>query len=389
MRVCMISPHLPPEQAANALLPVLLGDELASHGVDTRYVVHPPMDDRCPPPVHHVAYVPRRGRGRLSRTLGGAMIAGSRMALGARRSIRESDLVHLHSGGFIIEVGGLLARRYRKPYVITLYGTDVWHHDPVRQGRFGRVVRDAACRVFYSRGLLDFATTLGLAPDPSIVIYAPVPSAFQAVEPDRRETLRRELRVGDGRLLLTVKRLHAVAGYEDLLRALPLILREHPDARLWIVGEGDLRSRLEAQARDLGISSQVRFLGLLDNATVWRYYAAADLFVLPSRLESWGTVMLEALACGTPVVATETAGGLEVRQHFPDDVTLVEKENPQALAREVCGALTRGGRTGEATRDRIRTGFSVSVCAEQYLTVYRQAVGSKAPRPDLRQVHAI
>jgi glycosyltransferase involved in cell wall biosynthesis len=376
MRVCTISPHLPPEQGANALLPVMIGNELTSHGVDTSYVAHRSTGRPRPPSVDHIVYVPRRGRGRLGRTLAGAVMAGVRMALGARRSIRGSDLVHLHSNGFIIEVGWLLAKRYRKPYVITLYGTDVWHHDPARHERFGRVVRGAACRVFYSQGLLDFARSLGLAPDPSIVIYAPVPSTFRPVKPDRRETLRRDLRAEDAPLLLTVKRLHPVGGHEDLLRAVPAILREFPDAELWFAGDGELRPVLEALAIDLGIASHVRFLGRVDNDVLWRCYAAADVFVLPSRLESWGSVMLEALACGTPVVATATAGALEVQRHFPADVALVERENPQALAEAVCGSIKRHGRTGEATQHRLRTEFSVAACAERYLAVYRQAVGA-------------
>src|SRR5687768_13912937 len=130
MRVCMISPHLPPEQGANALLPVMLGEALKSHGVVTRYVSHRSATD----PLHEraaaadVAYVPRRGRDPFSRSSLGALLAGGRMALGARGAVRGSDLVHLHSNGFVVEVGHRLATRYRKPYVITLYGTDVWHH---------------------------------------------------------------------------------------------------------------------------------------------------------------------------------------------------------------------------------------------------------------------
>jgi glycosyltransferase involved in cell wall biosynthesis len=389
MRVCMISPHLPPEQGANALLPVMLGHELVSHGVDTSYVAHRSIGRSRPRSIDHVVYVPRRGRGRLGRTLGGAVVAAGRMALGARRSIGGSDLVHLHSNGLIVEVGCALAKRYRKPHVITLYGTDVWHHDPARHERFGRVVRDAACRVFYSQGLLDFAKSLGLAPDPSMVIHAPVPPAFRPVKPDRREALRRDLRVEDAPLLLTVKRLHPVGGHEDLLRAVPAILRKFPGAQLWFAGDGGLRPVLEALAIDLGIASHVRFLGRVDNDALWRCYAAADLFVLPSRLESWGTVMLEALACGTPVVATDTAGAREVQSHFPADVALVERENPQALAEAVCGALGRHGRTGEATQHRLRAEFSVPACAERYLAVYRQAVGSKDPALDHGQTHAV
>jgi len=115
MRVCMISAHTPPEQSANALLPVMLGGELTRHGVDVSYVVHPTRDHPHTPPADGVVLTPRRGRGRFGRTIGGAVLAGSRMALGARGPIKRSDVVHLHSNGFIVEVGAFLAQRFRKP----------------------------------------------------------------------------------------------------------------------------------------------------------------------------------------------------------------------------------------------------------------------------------
>lgn len=375
MRVCMISPHLLPEQAANALLPCQLGDALAPSGVVTRYVAHPPAThDATAPREDTVTYVERRGRTGIGRTRVGALIAGGRMAAGARQSIRGSDLVHLHSNGLLVEVGQWLARRYHKPAVITLYGTDVWHHDPVRHARFGRVVRDARYRVFYSQGLLEFAKNLGLAPDPSVVIYAPVSPVFQAVDPDARRRLRQELGVGDEPLLLTVKRLHPVAGHDDLLRGMPAIVRERSGAKLWMAGEGELRPALEALAVDLGVASHVRFLGRVDNEVLWRYYAAADLFVLPSRLESWGTVMLEALACGTPVVATATVGGREVQGHFPADTTLVEPENVCALVAAVSNRLREGRRTNPATLRVLEERFSPARCAAEYLWVYENAL---------------
>ncbi len=373
MRVCAITPHMPPEQAANALLPRQLGEELASHGVTTTYVTHPPVLSRAAAPSPDVAFVPRRGRGLLARTRAGALLAAAAMARGARAPIRQSDFVHLHGNGFIIEVGQRLAVRYGKPYIVTLYGTDIWHHDARRHARFGGVVRDARCRVFYSRGLRTFAEPLGLAPQPAEVIYAPVPATFHALDRSDRDALRRELGAGDRPVVLTVKRLHDVAGYDVLLRAVPRLREARPDTQFWIIGDGALRPALEAQARDLGVASHVRFLGLVANESLWQYYAAADLFVLPSRLESWGTVMLEALACGTPVVATETAGGAEVHMHFPDDVMLAPVEDAEALASAVASALARGSRVTGRAAERLRTQFSPSACAAAYLDVYRLA----------------
>lgn len=371
MRVCSVTPHLPPEQAANALLPRQIGDALSARGVRTVYVTHPPAAASVAARSADIAYVPRRGRGAFARSGAGAALAAARMMTGALTSIRSADVVHLHGNGLIIEIAQMLAQRWRKPQVITLYGTDVWHHEPARHARFARVARQARHRVFYSRGLLEFARPLGLAPDPSSVIYAPVPQTFHTLSSDERAAVRRELGVGHGPLLLTVKRLHEVAGHDVLLQAAARLSAAQSDAQFWIVGEGDRRPALEAQARSLGLGSRVRFLGLLGNETLWRLYAAADLFVLPSRLESWGTVMLEALACGTRVVATDTVGGVEVHEHFADDVALAPKEDADGLAAAIDAALVSTRRVGERTRERLQAEFSVAACAGRYLDVYQ------------------
>ena len=153
---------------------------------------------------------------------------------------------------------------------------------------------------------------------------------------------------------------------------MPSILNASPDTQLLLVGEGELRGSLETLAQEMGVARHVRFLGSVPNDELWRYYAGADLFVLPSRLESWGTVMLESLACGTPVVATPTAGGREVRDHFPDDVELTE---PEGLSEAVGSRLASPRRTAAATREKIQHAFTVEVCAARYRDVYRQAVG--------------
>ena len=374
LRVTMVSPHLPPEQGANAILPALLAPALASNGVATRFVAHPPRQGGTVGRSLRVDYVPRRGRRWLDRSVIGAALAGARIAGGAAGAIRGSELVHLHSNGLIVEVSDRLASLYEKPSIITLYGTDIWDHDPRRHARFAGVVRRAACRVFYSRLLLEYARARNLAPEPSVVIYAPVPPLFRSPAASERSALRQELGLNGGLVLLTVKRLHPVAGHEDLLRAMPSILNASPDTQLLLVGEGELRGSLERLAQEMGVARHVRFLGSVPNDELWRYYAGADLFVLPSRLESWGTVMLESLACGTPVVATETAGGCEVRQHFSDDVRLVECERPESLAEAVSAELRASRRSSDATRRKLAMDFSVAACARQYLEVYLSAV---------------
>jgi glycosyltransferase involved in cell wall biosynthesis len=368
LHVCMVTPHMPPEQAANALLPSVLAREIALAGHLTTFLTHPAAGSP-PSTIGETVYVARRGRGRAARSPLGAVVAAARFGVAAARAYRGVDLVHLHSNGFIIDVAGWMAARLARPSVVTLYGTDIWHFDPALHGRFAAVVRGAAQRVFYSRALRDRAVELGLATPDAAVIYAPVDQMFQVRADAERMAIRRTLGI-DGPLLLTVKRLHPVAGYEDLLKAFAILAPRVPEARWCIAGGGELRADLERQAESAGIASRVRFLGLVDHHDLPRYYAAADLFVLPSRLESWGTVMLEALACGTRVVATATAGAREAHGYFDDDLTLSPVEAPEALADAVQGALGESRRANSRTLERIASTFRPAGCARAYLAIY-------------------
>jgi len=371
VHVCMVTPHMPPEQAANALLPSVLAREFAQTGYRTTFLTHPAAGSPQST-LGKTVYVARRGRGPLARSPLGAVVAATRFGVAAARAFHGVDLVHLHSNGFIIDVAGWMAARLARPSVITLYGTDIWHFDPIRHARFAAVVRGAAQRIFYSRALRDRAVQLGLAAPDAPVIYAPVDEMFQLRPDTERAAIRRELGV-DGPMLLTVKRLHPVAAYEDLLKAFAIIASRLPAARLFIAGDGELRPALERQAEAAGIASRVRFLGLVDNHNLPRYYTAADLFVLPSRLESWGTVMLEALACGTRVVATATAGAAEAHRYFDDDLGLTPVEAPEALAAAVERALGQSCRASESTLDRIASTFRPAGCAHAYRAVYEEA----------------
>src|SRR5204863_3274122 len=129
------------------------------------------------------------------------------------------------------------------------------------------------------------------------------------------------------------------AGQIHLIEAMPAILRDHPGTVLVICGSGALLPSLKAAAQSAGVVPHVRFTGLVDNAVVARYCAAADLFVLPSLLEALPTVAVEALASGTPVISSDNPGGVELHGVFGDDVAVVPREQPAALAAAIASAL--------------------------------------------------
>lgn len=137
-------------------------------------------------------------------------------------------------------------------------------------------------------------------------------------------------------LLVACGRLHPQKGYPYLLEALALVRQTLP-VQLWIVGEGSLRPSLERQIQDLGLTHAVQLLGF--RANPYQYMAAADLFVLPSLYEGFGNVIVEAMACGTPVLATDCPHGpaeiLEQGKHG----LLVPPANAEALAQGILTVL--------------------------------------------------
>jgi glycosyltransferase involved in cell wall biosynthesis len=175
-------------------------------------------------------------------------------------------------------------------------------------------------------------------------------------------------------VLLNVKRLHPLAGQKFLVDAMPAILSRHEDAKLLIAGEGDARSGLESAIAKLGLAQSVRLLGLVDNRELPRYYHAADLFVLPSRLEAFPTVAAEALAAGLRVVSADHPGGIELKELFPDDVDLVPREATEPLADAVLGALEPIRGSSPATQARIERELRPRAAVETYLEIYRSAV---------------
>jgi glycosyltransferase involved in cell wall biosynthesis len=272
------------------------------------------------------------------------------------------------------QVAARLCLRQGRPYVLTHYGTEIWHHDR-RDDRFRRFNRDAAHVTFYSQALLDRARELEVPLRCASVVYPPVADAFTLRPPAEREALRARLLPRGGALLLNVKRLHPLADHATLLEAMARVRRRRDDAVLTIAGVGEAETDLRAQASRLGLGSAVRFLGLVPNEEVAELQAAADLFVLSSVLEATPTVALEALASGTPVVSTDNPGGKELAGLFGDDVRVVPMRDPDALAEAILAFLAAPRRAGAAAERRIASHFRLAGVAERYLGLYREALG--------------
>ncbi len=377
MRILHVTPHLPPDQAANALLPWQLGNWAREQHEDVEYIAHPPRAGGRTELAGPVTWIARRPGGFLDRTLRlGSVFAAMRVQRQLAPCIERADLVHVHSNGLLSEMAILLARRASKPAVLTLYGTEIWHHEPRRSrpDLFTRAYHAASYVTFYSDRLMGRAHELGLRRRNARVVYPPVGEGFSWHDEDAQAAGRAALGISNRHLLVNVKRLHPLAGQRVLLEAMTDVVHVHPDTRLVICGTGALLEELKGVARSAGVERHVDFTGLVDNLAVARYCAAADLFVLPSLLEALPTVAVEALACGTPVVSSDNPGGVELNGVFGPDVSVVPGEQPIALAQAITYFLQHKRRTLPGTRSVIEREFRPAAIAEQYWDVYREAL---------------
>jgi glycosyltransferase involved in cell wall biosynthesis len=185
-----------------------------------------------------------------------------------------------------------------------------------------------------------------------------------------------------------IGRLHEQKGVDVLLRALAWIREWRPEAglRCDVVGDGPLSDELSALARDLDVVSDVRFLGYRDD--VAPFLGRADAFVLPSRAEGISNALLEAMAVGLPVVASDVPGNADVVEHEVNGL-LVEVDDPGSLAAALLRlvdepALRR--RLGGEARRTVNTRYSIEHVAQRYVTLYRELVSSPVLTSSAEQV---
>jgi teichuronic acid biosynthesis glycosyltransferase TuaC len=201
----------------------------------------------------------------------------------------------------------MIGRELGIPVVVSARGSDISLMPEFMLPRrwITWAARHADGLITVAAALRDRLVTLGIDADRISVLRNGVD--LERFHPSTSTDLRERLGLGS-RALLSVGNLIELKGHHLVIEA----LRELPETTLMIIGEGPERGALERLAHRLGVADRVRFLGLIAQADLPGYYAAADALVLASSREGWANVLLEAMACGTPVVATRVWGTPEV-----------------------------------------------------------------------------
>jgi len=271
------------------------------------------------------------------------------MALGSyftlrRLKARGHNLIDAHfaypDGHAAIKLGRWLGL----PVTVTLRGTEMpQSRNPALVPKLREVFRDANKVITVSDSLRRLALSLGLSEERGQVVgngvdadrFAPVP---------RQEARTRHNLPENAQVLITVGGLVERKGFHRVIACLPELLKSHPDLHYLVVGgpcpEGDMTQALKDQAADLGLADRVHFLGSIRPDDLKWPLSAADVFVLSTRNEGWANVILEAMACGLPVVASDVGGNSEVVCR-PELGEIVPFDDHPALTHALDRALAR------------------------------------------------
>lgn len=277
----------------------------------------------------------------------GMRVAPLAMALGARSTVQrlldegfDFDVIDAHYYYPDGVAAALLARHFKRPFTVTARGSDLnlLTRYAVPRRLMQWTAQRAAASIGVSSALVDILRGWGVDAGRLHVMrngvdldrFSPLPQA----------EMRQALGVSGSPVLIAVGNLVELKGQRLMIEALVDLQQTHPEVQLLIVGNGPERASLEDHARALDVWSRVSFVGSVDNQHLARWYSAADLLVQASSREGWANVLLEAMACGTPVVATDVGGCREIIAH-PDAGGLIEHRDARSIAQAVRQLLLR------------------------------------------------
>ena len=303
----------------------------------------------------------------------------------------KPDLVHLHTEGTVARMARAVAAGAEAPLVMTVhtdyayYAFGRFHETPPVRGLMNaigkRFYRNAAAVTVPSEKARSFPQLLSVTD--RIVL---VPNGIRLeryrkpVSPAEKAELFRQWGLKDnGFTLVMITRVSREKNIMEILRFLPSLIRELPEAQLLIVGDGPERKRLEKYAADSGLKDRVTFTGRIPPDEVYRYYAMGDVFVSASVFEVHSMSYLEAMSCGLPLVCREDASLLGVLENGVNGYTFRTESEFTGHVAEILRDRALRDRMGEAAARRADE-FSDRHFVENMLRAYEDVLKSrKAP----------
>jgi glycosyltransferase involved in cell wall biosynthesis len=297
------------------------------------------------------------------------------------------DLAHLHGHMFFSTTLGAFANRLtsRTPTVFTFHGD---YEKLTALGQLSKRVRDSTQGPFILRSVdsiitltkhdREFLTAQGADPACITVIPNGVPlGTFRPLPAAEVDAFRARAGIPEGaRVVLFVGRLVDQKGILYLINAAPEVIRAVPQARFLVVGQGHDLPRMRRLAKDLGVGGSVDFMGFLPTEDLVAAYNLSSVVAVPSLWEGMPLVILEASACGRPVVASAISGIPEFVDQGRTGL-VVPPRDPGALARAIISIIGDGENAramGPAALAKARAEFDLGLQVRRTVELYRSVV---------------
>lgn len=394
LKVCMIVPGVFPAYGGLENLVHSLSEKLAEMGVNVCVIALKTGTSRKAPQGVRVYVCPRmRGTIKVLPMLNLVAklveIASWMIRISVIAHHEKVDILHAHQcfpSGLYFLLAKLLTR---KPLVCTSHGEDIQvdfrSGYGMRRSKFVSLILKILLKlvdahIVVSKSMLRDAIGAGSRYDRIYVIYNGIDldETCYAQECEVSEKLRMLKIEPSDFVILFLGRIHPKKCPELLILALPKVLGKIPNAKVVFAGPGDTR-KLVMLAEKLKVSDRVVFAGFVNERLKWLLLKRCDVFVLPSRTEAFGISLIEAMACGKPVIATRNGPFPEI---IKDGVTgvLIPCDSPSALAEAIVNLAIDAEKRKElgerAAKDVIER-FNIEKIAHQHLLLYRRLAGTK------------
>ena len=293
------------------------------------------------------------------------------------------DIVHVHD--WLTASAGVASKHLmRVPLVMTFHSTESSRSSSFRTPESAMVGglewwgSYEAAKVIAVSGWMKSEVVSQFKLPPSKVVE--IPNAVDMVKFEKSvdvATTRMKWRVQPGEKLITaVGRLTSQKGFDDLIRALAIVRKSVPGAKLLVMGDGYMRGELEALANGEGVAERTTFAGFVSDDDLVDAIKSSDMVAVPSHFEPFGIIALEAMAAGVPVVVSRVGGLAEIIEDEVDGLE-VDPNSPYSIAKATTRLLSDqalASRLAARAREKVKS-YNWKRSATETLEVYEAAVG--------------
>ena len=296
----------------------------------------------------------------------------------SKRDLQQFDVIHVHTFRTILALSiWYYAKKYNIPYVLQAHGSVLPFFQKQRLKKifdrfFGyRILRDASKIIVSTKIETEQYKKMGVDEGKIEIVPNGIDLTEYDILPEWRE-FRKKYKIKDEKIILYLGRIHKIKGIDLLVKAFADLVKEMDDVRLVIVGPDDgFLLTLKRQIEDLNIGDKILLTGLIPEKDKLGAYVDADVYVLPSVYETFPVTILEAFACGTPVIVTDRCGIANiVIDNNVGYVVEYDKEQLQDAIFKILTNVELRRYFGEGGKKLVREKYSWDIVVQQLEKIY-------------------